>query len=111
MEPWSGGLAGGISSSAARETRSGIRHAPSRIEYSEWTCRWTKSAGAIEEGHSTPGLGRVSQTPLGAGTSRSDHPRTALLPLVPIPPLSVLDLAPIVDGATPGEALRNSLDL
>jgi len=27
------------------------------------------------------------------------------------PPLSVLDLAPIVEGATPGEALRNSLDL
>jgi hypothetical protein len=22
----------------------GIRHAPSRIENSEWTCRWTNSA-------------------------------------------------------------------
>ncbi len=30
---------------------------------------------------------------------------------MPLPPLSVLDLAPIVDGATPAEALRNSLDL
>jgi luciferase family oxidoreductase group 1 len=30
---------------------------------------------------------------------------------VPIPPLSVLDLAPIVEGATPADALRNSLDL
>jgi luciferase family oxidoreductase group 1 len=30
---------------------------------------------------------------------------------VPLPPLSVLDLAPIVDGASVGEALRNSLDL
>jgi luciferase family oxidoreductase group 1 len=30
---------------------------------------------------------------------------------VPLPPLSVLDLAPIVEGATPGEALRNSVDL
>jgi luciferase family oxidoreductase group 1 len=30
---------------------------------------------------------------------------------VPLPPLSVLDLAPIVEGATPGEALGNSLDL
>jgi luciferase family oxidoreductase group 1 len=30
---------------------------------------------------------------------------------VPVPPLSVLDLAPIVEGATPAEALRNSLDL
>ena len=28
-----------------------------------------------------------------------------------IPPLSVLDLAPIVEGATPSDALRNSLDL
>jgi luciferase family oxidoreductase group 1 len=28
-----------------------------------------------------------------------------------LPPLSVLDLAPIVEGATAGEALRNSLDL
>ena len=28
-----------------------------------------------------------------------------------LPPLSVLDLAPIVEGATPGDALRNSLDL
>jgi luciferase family oxidoreductase group 1 len=28
-----------------------------------------------------------------------------------IPPLSVLDLAPIVEGSTPSEALRNSLDL
>ena len=30
---------------------------------------------------------------------------------MPLPSLSVLDLAPIVEGATPGEALRNSLDL
>jgi luciferase family oxidoreductase group 1 len=30
---------------------------------------------------------------------------------VPIPPLSVLDLAPIVEGETPAGALRNSLDL
>jgi len=30
---------------------------------------------------------------------------------VSLPPLSVLDLAPIVEGATPGGALRNSLDL
>jgi luciferase family oxidoreductase group 1 len=30
---------------------------------------------------------------------------------VPVPPLSVLDLAPIVEGATAGDALRNSLDL
>jgi luciferase family oxidoreductase group 1 len=30
---------------------------------------------------------------------------------MPLPPLSVLDLAPIVQGSTPGEALRNSLAL
>ena len=30
---------------------------------------------------------------------------------MPLPPLSVLDLAPIVEGSTPSEALRNSLDL
>src|SRR3954451_23153440 len=30
---------------------------------------------------------------------------------MPSPPLSVLDLAPIVEGGTAGEALRNSLDL
>src|SRR5436305_10703520 len=57
IEPWSVRPTAGISSSAARETRSGIRHAPSRIEYSEWTWRWTKSAGGIAEGQCTPGLG------------------------------------------------------
>src|SRR3954466_16125208 len=30
---------------------------------------------------------------------------------MPLPPLSVLDLAPIVEGATPSDALRNSLGL
>ena len=30
---------------------------------------------------------------------------------MPLPPLSVLDLAPIVEGSSPAEALRNSLDL
>jgi len=33
------------------------------------------------------------------------------LEIVPLPPLSVLDLAPIVEGATPREALGNSLEL
>ena len=28
-----------------------------------------------------------------------------------LPPLSILDLAPIVEGATASEALRNSLEL
>jgi luciferase family oxidoreductase group 1 len=30
---------------------------------------------------------------------------------MPLPPLSILDLAPIVEGSTPSDALRNSLDL
>ncbi len=36
----------GISSRAAFSTRAGTRHAPSRIEYSECTCRWTNGVGA-----------------------------------------------------------------
>src|SRR5438094_1740742 len=43
-EPWSVSVTAGIPSSAARAARAGIRQAPSRIEYSEWTWRWTKSA-------------------------------------------------------------------
>ena len=43
-EPWSVSVTAGISSSAARDASAGIRHAPSRIEYSLWTCRWTNSA-------------------------------------------------------------------
>ena len=43
----------GISSSAARATRSGIRHAPSRIEYSEWTWRWTKGASGMRSEQGT----------------------------------------------------------
>src|SRR6185503_5390823 len=42
-EPWSVSATAGISSSAARAASAGMRHAPSRIEYSLWTCRWTKS--------------------------------------------------------------------
>ena len=42
IEPWSVTVTAGISSSTARLTSSLIRHAPSRIEYSEWQCRWTK---------------------------------------------------------------------
>src|SRR5215831_10782488 len=50
-EPWSVSATAGISSSAARATSAGIRHAPSRIEYSEWTWRWTK--GASDTGTAT----------------------------------------------------------
>src|ERR1700704_6589978 len=67
MEPWSVRLTAGISSSAARLTRSGIRHAPSRIEYSEWTWRWTKSAAAIGEWPVYAGVQTGLKTPLRAG--------------------------------------------
>src|SRR3954447_3039506 len=44
-EPWSVSATAGISSSAARAASAGTRQAPSRIENSEWTWRWTKGAG------------------------------------------------------------------
>ena len=44
IEPWSVSVTAGISSSAAFRASAGILHAPSRIEYSEWTCRWTNGA-------------------------------------------------------------------
>src|SRR5512132_3087874 len=44
MEPWSVSETAGISNSAARAASSGMRQAPSRIEYSEWTWRWTNGA-------------------------------------------------------------------
>src|SRR6266508_688835 len=47
-EPWSVSPTAGISSSAARAASAGMRQAPSRIEYSEWTWRWTKGASGTE---------------------------------------------------------------
>src|SRR5512133_3264955 len=44
IDPWSVSETAGISNSAARAASSGIRQAPSRIEYSEWTWRWTNGA-------------------------------------------------------------------
>ena len=82
IEPWSVSETAGISSSAARATRSGIRHAPSRIEYSEWTCRWTKGAVAHRLGQSRAApdrsRSRLSKSrPLRAAGSRkaADSPR------------------------------------
>src|SRR5690242_707329 len=40
-----------MSSSAARFARSGMRHAPSRIEYSEWTWRWTNGTASDTATH------------------------------------------------------------
>src|ERR1700757_2954839 len=43
-DPWSVSATAGISYSAARAASAGIRQAPSRMEYSEWTWRWTNGA-------------------------------------------------------------------
>src|ERR671937_749962 len=53
-EPWSVSATAGISNSAARAASAGIRHAPSRIEYSEWTWRWTNGASGTGVGLSQP---------------------------------------------------------
>src|SRR3954464_9438836 len=50
--PWSVSATAGISNSAARSASRGMRHAPSRIEYSEWTWRWTKGASGTGRAHS-----------------------------------------------------------
>ena len=44
IEPWSVSETDGISRCAAFSASAGILQAPSRIEYSEWTCRWTNGA-------------------------------------------------------------------
>src|SRR3954451_20436684 len=80
MEPWSVRLTAGISSSAARLTRSGIRHAPSRIEYSEWTWRWTKSAAAIGE---WPWYARLRRAPESARTDSLRPSHVALFSFGP----------------------------
>src|SRR5207237_3013131 len=56
IEPWSVSPTAGISNSAARAARAGIRQAPSRIEYSEWTWRWTYGASGTG-GHLRAGSG------------------------------------------------------
>ena len=65
IEPWSVSDTAGISSSAAFRASAGIRHAPSRIEYSEWTCRWTN--GAL--------TGRPSYCPHWTAPARAEPPR------------------------------------
>src|SRR4051812_16040104 len=54
-------------SAAARSASAGTRHAPSRIEYSEWTWRWTK--GASDTGR--PSYYRVRTAP--SEFSRQEH--------------------------------------
>src|SRR3954465_6597703 len=62
-EPWSVSVTAGIPSSAARSASAGMRHAPSRIEYSEWTCRWTKSASGTGRATLLSAQDRTSERP------------------------------------------------
>src|SRR5512133_1667843 len=57
IDPWSVSETAGISNSAARAASAGTRQAPSRIEYSEWTWRWTNGASG------TGGNSRVASGP------------------------------------------------
>src|SRR4051794_2507603 len=43
MTPWSVRPSAGWSKAAARAARASTLHAPSRSEYSEWTCRWAQA--------------------------------------------------------------------
>src|SRR4051794_40768220 len=43
MTPWSVRPSAGWPKAAARAARASILHAPSRSEYSEWTCRWAQA--------------------------------------------------------------------
>src|SRR3954471_20056626 len=43
MTPWSVRPSAGWSKAAARAASASILHAPSRSEYSEWTCRWAQA--------------------------------------------------------------------
>src|SRR4051812_18275458 len=43
MTPWSVSPRAGWPKAAARAARASILHAPSRSEYSEWTCRWAQA--------------------------------------------------------------------
>src|SRR6476660_3940865 len=61
IEPWSVSVTAGIPRLAARSASAGMRHAPSRIEYSEWTCRWTKSASGTGTATLLPAQDRTSE--------------------------------------------------
>src|SRR4051812_40560824 len=78
IDPWSVRLTDGISSSAARAIRSEMRHAPSRIEYSEWTWRWTKSAWAIAGGSVYARPRRAPASPLKVSFRDADDQVEAL---------------------------------
>src|SRR3954451_24089059 len=63
MTPWSVSPRAGCPKAAARSARFSMLHAPSRSEYSEWTCRWTASGGDI-------GLASIGVAADGTGVRR-----------------------------------------
>src|SRR3954468_9000644 len=96
MLPWSVIPIAGWPSAAAAATTSPMRDAPSSIEYSVWTCRWTNDRAI------TPALksdGRAGDPALG-GTLRwrigcHEASRSAPLLLSPVDNLPVVH--PVVD--------------
>src|SRR3712207_7889944 len=73
--PWSVIAIAGIPSSAVRANMSSSRAAPSSMEYSVWTCRWTKSPLPV-----LTLLGTGLPAPLDARrpTGRADEPDPVL---------------------------------
>src|SRR5690348_13224481 len=71
MEPWSVTETAGISSCAARSTSCRMRHAPSRMEYSEWQWRWTN--GAL----TSPAIVRAGGDGLRPRPRHVRHPRSS----------------------------------
>src|SRR5580765_5908800 len=81
-DPWSVSATAGISSSAARAASAGMRHAPSRIEYSEWTWRWTKGASGTALTTLTRRQDRTRRAGISEVERHQDRVRVAVLPQV-----------------------------
>src|SRR5690348_2532190 len=98
-------------SSAVRAKRSSRRAAPSSMEYSVWTCRWTKSppvtgaddmGGAVLlSGHGWSGWQSVGQAEMTAWTDQLGEEPPAYATTMPI--LAGHTDSPVVRG--PGTAL------
>ena len=115
----------GISSRAALSTSAGIRHAPSRIEYSEWTCRWTNGeligrpsywprwtapvrAGRHEVDHSRPSKRLQLVRP---GDDPASRTTRNVLPSAHQPATSSARMAPPLTAARPCRRHRSSTGL
>src|SRR3954454_10630315 len=68
ITPWSVSPSAGWPNAAARAASASILHAPSRREYSEWTCRWAQAA-VLTAG---PMLGAASDGPRRASRTLRD---------------------------------------